>query len=203
MKIAREGVPFVLPLAAIALAVGLFVHPWIGVAAAAPALFTFWFFRDPERTAPPDPRLLISPADGKIIATGPDRISIFMNVFNVHVCRTPLAGTVQEVTHTSGSFKAAYRDDASEHNERVSILVEDGERKVRFTLVAGLIARRIVCKVSRGDRLRTGDRVGLIRFGSRVDVGLPSGFEVAVAPGQTVVAGETPIARLPEAEGGA
>jgi phosphatidylserine decarboxylase len=198
VKIAREGLPFVLPLVAIAVALGVFVHPWAGVAAAIPALFTVWFFRDPERAAPGDPGLLISPADGKILATGPDRVSIFMNVFNVHVCRTPRGGTVGEVTHTPGNFKAAYRDDASEHNERVSISIEGGAHEIRFTLVAGLIARRIVCRVGRGDRLRTGERVGLIRFGSRVDVDLPEGSKVAVTPGQTVVAGETPIARLPE-----
>jgi len=196
MKIAPEGLPFVLPLALAALAGAVLVHPWVGLALLVPSLFTYWFFRDPERSTPADPDLVVSPADGKIILVGPGRVSVFMNVFNVHVCRTPVEGTVDEITHTPGSFLAASRDEASEQNERVAILVRDGRREIRFVLVAGLIARRIVSRVRRGDRLRAGERVGLIRFGSRVDVDLPEEAEITVVSGQRVVAGETVIARL-------
>ena len=199
MKIAPEGLPFVLPLALAALASALLVHPWLGLALLVPTLFNYWFFRDPERSTPEDPDLVISPADGKIILAGPRRISIFMNVFNVHVCRTPIDGTVDEISHTPGSFFAASRDEASEQNERVSLLVRAGSREMRFILVAGLIARRIVCRVGPGDCLRAGERVGLIRFGSRVDVDLPDDAEILVVSGQKVVAGETAIARLASA----
>jgi len=196
VKIAPEGLPFVLPLALAALAGSLLVHPYLGLALLVPTIFNYWFFRDPGRSTPEGPDLVICPADGKIIVAGPGRVSIFMNVFNVHVCRTPVEGTVEEVHHTPGSFLAANREEASEQNERVAILVRDGRREMRFVLVAGLIARRIVCRVGRGDRLKAGERVGLIRFGSRVDVDLPEDAEIAVLSGQKVVAGETVIARL-------
>lgn len=181
-----------LPALACAAAVG----PLGGLPLLVLPLFALWFFRDPERVAPADASLLVSPADGRVLAAGPKTISIFLNVFDVHVCRTPLGGTVEDVGHFPGRFCAAWRDAAAEHNERVSILVGDGVRRVRFALVAGLVARRIVCRVGPGQRLRTGERVGLIRFGSRVDVSLPDGCTVTVVAGQRVVAGQTPIARL-------
>jgi phosphatidylserine decarboxylase len=196
MKVAPEAWPFVVPLVAVAALCGVFLHPAIGAVLLAPIAFTLWFFRDPERVTPDDPGTLISPADGKIIRTGPDRISIFMNVFNVHVCRSPLAGRIESVEHIQGKFMAAFRDPASEQNERVVLDVENGSLKVRFVLIAGLVARRIVCKVAAGTRLAAGERVGLIRFGSRVDVVIPEGSEVLVALGQHVVAGETRLARM-------
>ena len=196
MKLAPEGIPFVVALALATLAGWLFVHPWLGLAFLTLTLFTVWFFRDPERETPREPGLLISPADGKVLLTGPDRVSVFMNVFNVHVCRTPIGGEVLEVNHTPGDFRAAYRDDASERNERTEIRVGEEGQEIRFTLVAGLIARRIVCRVRPGERLEAGDRVGVIRFGSRVDVFLPEGADPAVVRGQSVLAGETVIARL-------
>lgn len=196
MPIARESWPFILIFAALSLA-AWWLHP---VAAAAPILllvFTVWFFRDPERSTPDEVGALISPADGKIIVVRPGRISIFLNVFNVHVCRTPLAGEVREVRHVPGRFLAAFKDEASEHNERTSIVVAGGSLTLRFVLVAGLVARRIVCKVEPGRRLVAGERIGLIRFGSRVDVDLPPGVRPEVVLGQRVVAGETVIARFP------
>jgi phosphatidylserine decarboxylase len=204
VKIAREGLPFVLPLALASMAGWLLVGRGLGLALLAAALFTYWFFRDPERSPPDDDRLVISPADGKVLLPRPGRVSIFMNVFNVHVCRAPLGGTVEEVMHTPGDFLAAYREEASEQNERVALLVRGGSRAIRCTLVAGLIARRIVCRVAQGDQVRGGDRIGLIRFGSRVDVDLPEGAEIRVAPGQKVRAGETALAAMPaRAEEGA
>jgi phosphatidylserine decarboxylase len=199
MKIAVESWPIVLSIAGVALVGGAFLHPWVAIACAPLLLFTLWFFRDPERRPPPGDDALLAPADGRVIRCGPDRLSIFMNVLDVHVCRSPLAGAVAEVERHRGRFVAAYRDDAAEHNERVSIVVAAPGRRVRFTLVAGLIARRIVCRVRPGQQLAAGERIGLIRFGSRVDVDLPPGTRVAVGRGDRVVAGVTALAALPAA----
>jgi len=168
---------------------------WLALPGLLALAFTLWFFRDPERRTPEGAALVISPADGRIIKAGPARISVFMNVFNVHVCRAPVAGEVESADHHDGKFMAAWDDHASEHNERVAIALRDGSVRILFTLVAGLVARRIVCKVKAGQRVAAGERIGLIQFGSRVDVDLPEGSEVAVAIGDRVTAGETVIAR--------
>jgi phosphatidylserine decarboxylase len=183
--------------------VGGLLHVLAAVPFALLLLFTIWFFRDPERAPPDDPHVLVSPADGRVLIATQEKISVFMNVFNVHVCRTPAGGRVEEVRHVPGKFLAAYQDSASEHNERASIRMREGERALTFTLVAGLIARRIVCHVVPGQVLRTGDRVGLIRFGSRVDVSPPPGFSPQVRVGERVVAGETVIARAEPLPAGA
>jgi len=196
MKIAREALPFGAVLAVLALAAGWGLHPLAAAPLLLALLFTLWFFRDPERTPPGDPQALISPADGRVIRSDAQRVSVFMNVFNVHVCRAPVAGRVSSVSHVPGRFLAAFKEHASEQNERTSIVLGDGEGRVRFTLVAGLVARRIVCKVVEGQQLDAGERVGLIRFGSRVDVDLPSGAHPAVRVGDRVLAGETVLARL-------
>src|SRR5262245_45208828 len=196
MRLDPAGRPFVLVLAAVTFATFF----WIKLAALVPAallLFCLNFFRDPERVSAGAADLLLSPADGRIIRADGARISIFMNVFNVHVCRAPAAGTVASVERSPGRFLAAMRDDASEHNERTAIVIDGGPARLRFTLVAGLIARRIVCRVEAGRPLARGERVGIIRFGSRVDVDLPPGAVPLVAVGGRVVAGESPIARLP------
>lgn len=182
---------------------------------------TLWvaaFFRDPKRVTPDDPSLIVAPADGLVtlIANvppppelrGPDglgdapmtRVSIFMSVFDVHVNRTPVAGTIRKVAYIPGKFVNADLDKASEDNERQHILVErdDGSR-VGITQIAGLVARRIVPFVRPGDRVGTGQRVGLIRFGSRVDVYLPEGTSPCVLLGQKTVAGETVVGRIGDA----
>mgnify|MGYP001056073133 CR=1 FL=1 len=178
-------------------------------------IWVFAFFRDPVRSVPQDDRAIIAPADGLItlIQTvnpppemlGPDklgdqpmtRISIFMSVFDVHVNRTPISGTIKDVVYISGKFINADLDKASEDNERQHILVEraDGVR-IGFTQIAGLVARRIVPFVKKGDIVAAGQRIGLIRFGSRVDVYLPHGTEPKVALGTHTVAGETVLAVL-------
>jgi len=181
------------------------------------ALLTGWialFFRDPARTTPAGDDLLVSPADGmvsmvatvavprqlagegaltELVAT---RVSIFMNVFDVHVNRAPCAGTVGRIVYVPGKFLNADLDKASDDNERQYFLIEraDGTR-VGFTQIAGLVARRIVRFVDPGERVVAGQRVGLIRFGSRVDVYLPAGYTPEVLPGQRCVAGETVLAR--------
>ena len=161
-------------------------------------VFTLWFFRDPERQAPSDPDAIVSPADGRVIRVDEGRVSVFLNVFNVHVCRAPVAGKVTSIVHTPRRFMAAFKDAASEHNERTAIDIASEPHTVRLTLVAGLIARRIVSWIDDGDELEVGQRVGLIRFGSRADVDLPPGAATCVAIGDKVVAGETILARLPD-----
>jgi phosphatidylserine decarboxylase len=192
--VAREGLPLALGAAVLAVALGWGWDPLAGLPPAAAALFTLWFFRDPERTPPADPRLVLSPADGRVIRAAPGQISVFMNVFDVHVCRAPVAGRVAEARHVPGRFLAAFKDAAALHNERTVITLAGARDAVTFTLIAGLIARRIVCKVAAGQQLDAGQRVGLIRFGSRVDVELPRGYLPTVDVGQRVRAGESPIA---------
>jgi phosphatidylserine decarboxylase len=196
MRVAKESLSVVAVLCLIAAAGAFLIHY---LAAAPPlllALFTLWFFRDPERTAPTDSNVLVSPADGKIIKTEGGTVSVFMNVLDVHVCRSPMEGLIARIDRRSGRVLAAFRDEASEQNERAALLVTAEGRQLGFTLVAGLIARRIVLWVSPGERLEKGQRVGLIRFGSRVDVDLPPGARPAVGLGEKVRAGETIIARF-------
>jgi phosphatidylserine decarboxylase len=193
---AREGWPILAAAAALALAALALLGPW-SLAAGLPAvLFCFWFFRDPERAGPDDPRALLCPADGRILEAGPRRVSVFMNVFDVHVCRAPAAGRVEALEHRSGRFLSAFKSEASAENERLEITLAQGERRVRFSLVAGLIARRIVSRVRVGQRVEAGERIGLIRFGSRVDLDLPPGARAVVVRGQRVRAGVTVVARI-------
>ncbi|MEM1077662.1 MAG: phosphatidylserine decarboxylase [Pseudomonadota bacterium] len=205
-----EGRKFVAIFAAVALALFLVWEPlgWIGFGA---TVWCYYFFRDPERVTPTRPGLVISPADGIVSLIEPavppaelgmadtplTRVSVFMNVFNCHVNRAPVPGTVKAVAYRPGKFLNASLDKASEDNERNSLCLEmaDG-REVAVVQIAGLVARRIVSFVSGGEALATGDRFGLIRFGSRVDVYLPEGVEPSVIVGQTMVAGETVLADL-------
>ncbi|NJC06256.1 phosphatidylserine decarboxylase [Sphingomonas kaistensis] len=177
---------------------------------------TVWvaaFFRDPVRTTPSDPKLIVSPADGLVtmitrVPAPPElraelgegeftRVSVFMSVFDVHINRTPIAGVVRRIAYVPGKFLNADLDKASEDNERQHFVVEgDGGVKIGFTQIAGLVARRIMSFVKEGQRLSTGERVGLIRFGSRVDVYLPAGTGSRLLLGQRAIAGETIIAEL-------
>jgi len=195
MSLARECGPYAVGFAIAAVVAGVLVHPLASVPLVLLLAFTLWFFRDPERSPPADPGLLVSPADGKVIVAGAGRVSIFMNVFDVHVCRSPAAGEIVSVDRARGGFLAAYRDAASEQNERVKLVV-NGSARVGFTLVAGVVARRIVCKVAPGDRVARGQRIGLIQFGSRVDMDVPDGAELLVRVGDRATAGETPVARV-------
>ena len=206
---AREGYPFI---AGAALVTALFAAcGWwcLTTIATALTLFTAWFFRNPERTLPPGEKKVVAPADGKVIFLGPVaeprcgadpviKISIFMNVFNVHVNRVPVSGTVLERFYNPGRFLNAALDKASLENEQAGLLVQtDDGRKILFVQIAGLIARRIVTYPQVGDRIDRGQRYGLIRFGSRVDIYLPADCRVAVALGELTVAGETVLGELP------
>jgi phosphatidylserine decarboxylase len=175
------------------------------------AVFCLNFFRDPERAAPAGP-VAVSPADGKVVAVipgpgGASRISIFLNVFDVHVNRTPIAGKIKCVNYKKGEFLAANKAAASDANEQ-NILTVEGvvggrQTQVTFKQIAGLIARRIICYKRAGDVVTAGERVGLIKFGSRVDVVFGPEWEVTVKPGDRVAAGSSVIARIAAPEGDA
>lgn len=172
--------------------------PW-GVPFYVLAAFCLWFFRDPEREIPGGP-VAVSPADGKVVAVKPEsggrtRISIFLNIFDVHVNRTPIGGTITGVRYQRGQFLVASREEATARNEQNVVTVDDGESRVTFSQIAGLIARRIEFYPKAGDRVATGERIGLIRFGSRADVFLGPEWTVAVKPGERVKAGSSVIAR--------
>ncbi len=163
------------------------------------ALFCLYFFRDPERDIPSGP-VAVSPADGKVVAVKPEggsvnRISIFLNIFDVHVNRTPIAGTISSVKYQEGCFKVASREECSTVNEQNIVTVNGDGSSVTFKQIAGLIARRIVFTKKPGDRVATGERIGLIKFGSRVDVLLGPEWEVTVRTGMRVSAGSSVIAR--------
>jgi phosphatidylserine decarboxylase len=211
----RAGWPFVAAFAAVAFVLFLLdieILAWIAV------LLTVWcayFFRDPERVTPIRAGLVVSPADGRVSAIDDvippseldlerepvTRISIFMNVFDVHMNRAPIDGRVTRIAYVAGKFVNADLDKASEDNERQAFtLALDGGRNLGVVQIAGLIARRIVRFVSEGERLVAGQRIGLIRFGSRVDVYLPAGVNALVMIGQRAIAGETVIADLSSAE---
>jgi phosphatidylserine decarboxylase len=214
-----EGRKFVVISAAITLAFLFFISDEIGFPLIGLTIWVAAFFRDPIRTTPRDDRLIIAPADGLVTmitdvppprelqgedALGTDlvsRVSIFMSVFDVHINRTPIAGEIRRVVYIPGKFLNADLDKASEDNERQHILVEgrDGTR-VGFTQIAGLVARRIVPWVRPGDHVGTGQRVGLIRFGSRVDVYLPVGTAPQVILGQRTIAGETILGRIGDSQ---
>lgn len=205
-----EGRKFVAIFAAVTVVLFLVsdILGWIGVGL---TVWCYYFFRDPERVTPARPGLVVSPADGVVSLIEPavppaelgmadvplTRVSVFMNVFNCHVNRSPVAGEVAAVSYRPGKFFNASLDKASVDNERNSLCLRmaDG-REVAVVQIAGLVARRIVCFVKPGAQLQAGERFGLIRFGSRLDVYLPEGVEPMVDIGQTMVAGETVIAEL-------
>ena len=208
-----EGRKFVAIFAVVAAALWLVWEPlfWLGVGM---TVWCYYFFRDPVRSVAQKPGLILSPADGVIsliTKTVPPvemllgnkaltRVSVFMNVFNCHVNRAPMAGEVIAITYHHGKFVNASLDKASEHNERNSLTIEAADKtRIGVTQIAGLVARRIVCFTKVGNGLSVGERFGLIRFGSRLDVFLPEGIEPAVGLGQTAVAGETVLAHLGEA----
>lgn len=210
VSINRAGWPFVALFAALSAGLWVLHQPlgWVGVVLTA---WCAYFFRDPERVTPQQPGLVISPADGMVLpleeAPPPPelgmgeeprpRVSIFMNVFNVHVNRVPAHGVIEKISYRPGRFLNASLDKASEHNERMSVSMKsDGGAELAFVQIAGLVARRIKCDLAEGQQVRAGERFGLIRFGSRVDVYLPKGTTPKVLPGQIAIAGETVIADL-------
>jgi len=206
--IAVEGLPMILPLAGATLLALVAGFRGLGLVLLLLTLFVLWFFRNPPRKTPEKENLVISPADGRVIRieeTASEeqpgetflKISIFMNIFNVHVNRIPYSGRVRFIRYRQGKFLSANLDKASALNERNTVMVQtDDGREIMTIQIAGLIARRIVCWLKEGMQVRKGDRFGLIRFGSRLEVFLPLGSTILVEVGDRVRAGETPIGEL-------
>ncbi|AJY46614.1 phosphatidylserine decarboxylase [Martelella endophytica] len=207
VPIHKEGYPFVAIFLVVTLLLGWLAEPlfWIGL------FLTAWcayFFRDPDRVVPQDADLVISPADGRVSSISMEippaemglgampmlRICVFMNVFNCHVNRAPMAGRVRSIHYRAGKFLNAELDKASEDNERNGLVIDTAHGEIGVVQIAGLVARRIVCFVEDGDPVDAGERFGLIRFGSRLDVYLPEGAVPRVAIGQMATAGETTLA---------
>jgi phosphatidylserine decarboxylase len=194
-----DGIYYGLGLAAGGAAVWYFTRPAFAIPLFLIALFCLYFFRDPER-AIPDGAVAVSPADGKLVAvrtdgSGESRISIFLNIFDVHVNRAPIAGRITRVEYTKGQFVVASREIASSQNERNTVIIEGDGTRVGFSQIAGLIARRIVFSKNAGDQVAKGERVGLIKFGSRVDVFLGPDWDVTVKVGERVSGGSSVLAR--------
>jgi phosphatidylserine decarboxylase len=208
MRIAKEGYPLI--FTAVILTLLAFVAGWmplgiilglIGIAIAA-------FFRDPERQAPVGEGLVVSPADGKVVSVAgvkgdspflgsATRVSIFLSPLDVHINRTPVEGRIAKVTYQQGKFLAAYKEEASQRNEQNALSIVDSKgRTLGVVQIAGVVARRIICRAKPGDRLARGERFGLIMFGSRTDTYLPESCQVEVTEGQRVKGGETVLARF-------
>ncbi len=197
IPVAAEGWPFIVPLAIATVLLFALGGKDAGVAALVLTLFVLFFFRDPERTVPQGKDIVVSPADGRVIVIKdiyePDylkqdvkQVSIFLSVFNVHVNRAPCGGDVELVKYNPGRFHVASVDKASLENEQTAMVIANGKRKVLVKQIAGLIARRIVCYAKPGDAVKAGERYGLIRFGSRVDLFLPKETELRVKVGDRI-----------------
>lgn len=216
--VAAEAFPFAMPLAALtitffALDLGSFGN-FLGVLCMAALVFVLAFFRNPERYLTATPGAVFSGADGKVTSAGlmahqdfPGgqclRIAVFMSVFDCHINWAPVAGKVIHAAHTQGKFLNAMHDKCAEENERKLLVIEaDGGHRVEVKLVAGLVARRIVCPIAAGDTVKQGEKIGLIRFGSRVEILLPSDSALHVRPGMMIKGSETLVATLPGFESG-
>lgn len=214
MRIDKAGWPFIvgglLPAAMLLAA----RRPRLAAPCAALAAFMAYFFRDPDRNVPADPDVVVAPADGRVmVARAADprvappgewlQVSIFLSPLDVHVNRIPIGGTIRRVDHRPGRFLAAYRPESALANERTEIWIDTGRELVVVRQVVGVLARRIVCRIEEGAVVRTGDRFGLMKFGSRMDVFLPPSATLVVGEGERTRGGETVIARLARPEPGA
>ena len=202
--IAKEGYPYIIIFAATTIVALLLGGKWMVIAPFVITAFMFYFFRDPERKIPEGEGLFVSPADGKIILikdvfekehlkADVKEISIFMSPFNVHVNRAPCDGKIKNIQHNKGKFMAAYKDQASFKNENIEMTLETKYGDILVRQVAGYVARRAVCRANTGDSLRRGERYGIIKFSSRLDVYLPKETAIKVKLGDKVKAGETVI----------
>ena len=197
--IVLDGIYYALGLIGAGVVVSWLASPWIASPLWILALFCLYFFRDPDRAIPAGP-VAVSPADGKVVAVKSEsptlrRISIFLNIFDVHVNRTPIGGTIAKVHYQEGKFHVASREECSVQNEQNVVTVQGDGTSVVFKQIAGLIARRIVFRKKPGDQVVIGERIGLIKFGSRVDVLFGPEWEIVVQPGMRVSAGSSVIAR--------
>jgi len=199
----KDGYKFAAPPLLLGIIALLLHWNWPGGVLIFLGLFVVFFFRDPVRTPPPDTNLIVSPGDGRIMEVVEEplngkpgrRISVFLSIFDVHVNRSPVAGRITAIDYRTGKFYAAMRGRASAENEQNAFHIASDRGEVVFKQIAGWVARRIVCWKSVGDSVVRGERVGMIRFGSRVDIWLPEGVEVLVRPGQHVAGGTSALAR--------
>jgi len=208
MRIAKEGWPLILSAAVLPLLAFLFGWTLVGVALVVVAIGIAAFFRDPERIIPTAEGLVVSPADGRVVSIAPvqgdalfadavTRISIFLSPLDVHINRAPVAGRINDVRYQAGKFLPAYNEDAARYNEQNALrIVDERERNWGVVQIAGILARRIVCRSKVGDSLARGERFGLIMFGSRTDIYLPQGCRIEATEGQRVRGGETIIGRF-------
>jgi len=208
MRIAKEGWPLILTAAALALLALLFGWKAMGLVLAVLTIGVAAFFRDPERVVPSGDGLVVSPADGRVVTVAPvqgnelfpdavTRISIFLSPLDVHINRAPVAGRINDVRYRAGKFLPAYNEDAARYNEQNALrIVDERERNWGVVQIAGILARRIVCRSKAGDLLARGERFGLIMFGSRTDIYLPQGCQIEATEGQRVKGGETVIGRF-------
>ncbi len=206
---AKEGIPFIAVPAGVTLLTGWLGWPVVACVGAVATLFSAWFFRNPARVIPQGSKLVVAPGDGKVLAVEEEfeprylkepsiRVTIFLNVFDVHINRIPCDGVIEDVQYQPGQFLVASKPEATLRNEQNAMMIKTHEgMKILCVQVAGLIARRIVCWVSPRDRAIRGERYGLIRFGSRMDTFLPMGTKLRVAVGERVKGGETILGELP------
>lgn len=206
---AKEGIPFIAAPAGVTLIAGWLGWPVVAFLGAVATLFSAWFFRNPARLIPQGPNLVVAPGDGKVIAIEEEfeprylkdrsiRVTIFLNVFDVHINRMPCDGTIEDIQYQPGLFLVASKPEATLRNEQNAVMLKTPEGiKVLCVQVAGLIARRIVCWVSPRERAVRGERYGLIRFGSRMDTFLPIGTKLQVVLGERVKGGQTILGELP------
>lgn len=198
MSVAKEGWPYAGALALAGAIASLFSVP-LAAGLFALCAFVLFFFRDPERQAPQGAGLVVSPADGRVVSADGTRVSIFLSIFNVHVNRSPIRGRIEAVEYHRGAFRAAFDPKASTDNEQNVVTVRGEGHQVVFKQIAGLIARRIVFWKRPAESVERGERVGLIKFGSRVDLVVPTGSKLRIKVGDRVRAGESVVADLPPA----
>jgi len=208
MRIAREGYPLILTAAVLTTVAFLAGWKAIGIILGILTLAVAGFFRDPDRHIPSAENVIVAPADGRVVSIAEikgdrlfsdakTRVSIFLSPLDVHINRTPVTGKIEEVRYQPGRFLAAYKEEASRSNEQNALkVVDEQSRALGVVQIAGVLARRIVCRVKRGDTLSRGERFGLIMFGSRTDTYLPTGCRVEVSEGQRVKGGETILGRF-------
>jgi len=199
----KDGYKFGVPPLLLGAALLAFGWEWLGAICVLLGLFVFYFFRDPDRTTPSDPTAVVSPADGHVVEIVEEplegkvgrRISIFLSIWDVHVQRAPSAGKIAKVVYQPGRFYAAFRSAASQNNEQNVIYIDTPQGTLIFKQIAGAVARRVLCWKKEGETVALGDRVGMIRFGSRVDIWLPAEATLAVRRGQMLKGGETILAK--------
>lgn len=205
VPIAPEGYPFIVAPAVAGVFAWVFGYPWLALVMGVAALACVAFFRDPPRHSEAPPGAILAPADGRVLSVGsspsaistlgfPTQVSIFMSPANVHVNRAPVAGSVREARYVPGSKLPAFRDKASELNEHSFVVIESAHGQIAYKQIAGSVARRVVCDLSPGQQVARGQRVGIIKFSSRVDLFLPSHVSVSVEPGQVTRAGVSVVA---------